>query len=94
MSILYDVLVASSLVFLQVLSIRLSSRFFSQRSSVYQGVRLGRGRKSQRGAILLIADVNLSCQSFTSSFIESPEGVGSCKVFRKDSGSMSLFGRA
>ena len=85
---------ASLLVFLQVLSRRLSSRFFPRSSSVYQGVRLGRGRKSLRGAILSMADVSLSCQSFTSSSTESPEVIGSCKAFRKDSGSMSLCGQA
>ena len=94
MSVLYDVLVASFLVFLQILSRRLSSRFFPRSSSVYQGARLGRGRKSWRGAIVSIADVNLSCQSFTSSSIESPEGIGSCKAFRKGPGSMRFFGRA
>ena len=85
---------ASFLVFLQVLSRRLSSRFFSRSSLVYQGAHLGRGRKSRRGEIVSIADVNLSCQSFTSASIESPEGIGSCKAFRKGCGSMSLRGQA
>ena len=85
---------ASFLVFFQVLSRRLSSQFFPRSSSVYQGALLDRGQKSRRGAIVSIADVNLSCQSFTIASIESPEGIGSCKAFRKGCGSMSLHGRA